>query len=810
MPEQQDNTHISLSSILQDTFPVIITDVNGIITSVNEKFCNLSKYNKEELIGEYVGILQPKELGDLSFSRKLQMTDSQFIQEDTEYVDKNGQFFWGQATTISMRNRNDEITHYVSFIIDTTKTDISKNKYIQAIEDLRNIENALNESTVVAITNRQGVITYVNKKFCELSKYEESELLGQTHTIVNSGHHSREFFKDLWRTIGTGYIWEGDIKNRAKDGSYYWVHTRIIPVKNKNGKPQQYISIRTDITARIEAETSLQKALQNDFHKTVKNLHNIIFKYRQNEDNEIVFTLIEGKMAKHLGLTLEHVTMKSIATYYKPKELKSIKENLMNAIHGNATQFEVAYEKHTFLLYLSPIIENGVVVEVVGTVHDLTKRKNAEMLVEKMAYYDFLTGLPNRRLLQQEIETMLMQHKKTNENFAFMFIDLDRFKNINDSLGHSAGDQLLVQFSDRLKNVVQDDGMVIRFGGDEFIVLLPQVTPEKASIFASNITESLSQSYTLNNLEMFINVSIGISLYPKDGQDFDTLLSKADIAMFEGKKLGEDKFQFFTEEMHHDLLEQTILEMELRQAVEKGQFELFYQPQKNLSTGQLTGVEALIRWKHPTKGFIPPNVFIPLAEETGIISKIGSWVLETACRQLKEWQNNDFPFLKMSVNISIVQFEHPLFVERVTQTLKDAQLDPSYLNLEITESMTLNHEKCQVTLHQLRKLGVEVSIDDFGTGYSSLSYLSQFPITHLKIDQFFIHELTKSNRTIVKTIIQLAKSLNVKVVAEGVEKEEHEQFLKELNCDEVQGYYYARPMQVKQVEDYMKNVTDVK
>lgn len=418
-----------------------------------------------------------------------------------------------------------------------------------------------------------------------------------------------------------------------------------------------------------------------------------------------------------------------------------------------------------------------------------------------MAYYDFMTNLPNRRYLQEHAENLLLKHLTENETCALVFIDIDRFKRINDSMGHAAGDELLIEFAKRLKILVSKDDIVARLGGDEFIILLPYVNEEEATSIVEHIVQNLKDPFQCRNIELYITPSIGISMFPRDGSDYETLLGCADIAMYKNKKERSGSYQFFTKELKQNLLERTLLEMDLRQAIEKEQFHLQYQPIYSLDTKEIVGVEALLRWNHPVKGMISPGIFIPLAEETGMIVKLGNWVIKEACRQMKSWLDAGLPPVSMAVNISIAQFSHPLFIDYVKEALKESELDPKYLNIEVTESMMLDEEQSLNTFKQLEEIGTPISVDDFGTGYSSLSYLSNYPITHLKIDQVFIHNLSDTNKAIVETIINLAKSLNVQVIAEGVEEIAEEQFLTDVNCDFVQGYLYSKPIPASDVAE---------
>lgn len=790
----------SVSLLLEENFAVSIVDANGLITYVNQVFCDITKYRAEELIGKTYGFLNSDYSEETTFLQiKNEILNHKVSHQKVKSHAKDGTPFWIQATFVPVFDDNRQIIQYISFDIDITSKVLMNENYKNALLDFHNIENALNQSTIVAITDRKGLITYANDKFCELSQYPLDELIGQTHRIVNSGHHPKSFFIEMWQTIENGEIWTGDVKNRSKDGKSYWVNTTIVPLLNNKGIPYQYIAIRSDITARKEAEQSLEIALKNDFRQTVKNLQNAIFKYTYDDEGKILFTLMEGKIAQVLGITAEKINMRKVEYSFSKKELTRIVRNLTKGLEGKAVQFELYLHGYTFLVYLSPISVDGEVVEVVGTAIDISERKEAEKLVEHMAFFDHLTGLPNRRLFQKKVKEEIAQALEDNTQFAIMFIDLDRFKNVNDSMGHPIGDQLLIAVGQRLLKSVRKNDFVARYGGDEYVILLPSCQQSEADTIAARILDELEYPLTFQNIDLFVTSSIGISIFPEDGHDYEALTANADSAMYLAKEKGKNNYQFFTEDLRRDIIEKMTLERELRHALIKNQFLLYYQPQIDLKTGQMTGLEALIRWHHPSKGIISPTDFIPIAEETGLIVPIGQWVLETACAQIKKWQEAHFPQLQISINVSFVQFMQTNFAKLVEETLVKTGLQPHYLNLEITESMTSDALNCQTTLYQLRKIGINISIDDFGTGFSSLSYISNFPITHLKIDQVFVQGTSTSNKAIVKTIISLAKNLNLKVIAEGVETVDQARFLKDLDCDEVQGYYYFRPLPEEQV-----------
>ncbi|MQR94677.1 bifunctional diguanylate cyclase/phosphodiesterase [Fictibacillus phosphorivorans] len=429
-------------------------------------------------------------------------------------------------------------------------------------------------------------------------------------------------------------------------------------------------------------------------------------------------------------------------------------------------------------------------------IRDITERKRNEKKINQMVYRDPLTGLPNRLLLNDRLTQALELADENKQTIGIMFIDLDRFKYINDTLGHAVGDQLLIEIAKRIQACVGKNDTVCRQGGDEFIVLIPNTTADEVSKIAQQIVDLFSSSVMVNEQELFVTPSIGIAMYPGDGRDIETLIKNADTAMYRVKEQGKNNFQFYTPEMNEAVTKKMKLEIGLRKALERDEFKIVYQPQIDVETGAIIGVEALLRWHHPEWGTISPAEFIPIAEETGLILQIGEWVLHGACRQNKAWQDEGYAPLRMAVNISSRQFQQSDLVERVSRILLETELAPKYLELELTESIIQDSKYAVAKMQLLKEMGIHLSIDDFGTGYSSLSYLKTFPIHTLKIDQSFTRNIyaDPKDASLVETIIAMAHNLDLKVIAEGVETEEQLQFLQQKHCNEAQGYYFSRPI----------------
>jgi len=439
---------------------------------------------------------------------------------------------------------------------------------------------------------------------------------------------------------------------------------------------------------------------------------------------------------------------------------------------------------------------------------EFQRRQEGERKIEYLAYYSVVTGLPNRTLLLDRVTQAVATAARNNWHVAVMYLDLDQFKNVNDSLGHNFGDMLLKAVGQRLRSLVRSEDTVAHIGGDEFVVVLPNLKDHAhSSMVAQKILATIMQPYLIEEQELHITASIGISICPNDGNDGLALLRTADTAMYQAKASGRNKFEYFAPEMTARAQETLRVSNDLRRAIERKEFVLHYQPQIDLTTGHIVGAEALIRWQHPEWGLVFPGKFIGVAEDTGLIQPMGEWVLREACRQNKAWQAAGLPHIDMAVNLSAKQFEHNQ-IERLTkEVLRESGLDARYLELEVTESMIMqNVEQAISVMNMLKTIGVKLSIDDFGTGYSSLSYLKRFPLDKLKIDQSFVRDIEadEGSASIVTAIIGLAKSLKLRVIAEGVEKEMQLGFLRRGNCDEMQGYYFSKPIPAADFESLLR------
>ncbi|MEW8653880.1 MAG: EAL domain-containing protein [Candidatus Thiodiazotropha endolucinida] len=446
---------------------------------------------------------------------------------------------------------------------------------------------------------------------------------------------------------------------------------------------------------------------------------------------------------------------------------------------------------------------NDETTHYVGVFTDISQIKEAQDQINFLAHHDALTRLPNRALFRERFDHALMHARRENASIALLFLDLDRFKTVNDTLGHPVGDQVLLEVSKRMNQIIRASDTLARLGGDEFVLLLEEKTDaQHAAVVARKLIDLFSRPMIIGEHELVVTASIGITLYPNDGDDPDKLIRHADRAMYEAKQQGRNTYRFFTQALTEGALERLMMENDLRRAVARNELILHYQPIVNLETRQLQGIEALVRWQHPEQGLIAPGLFIELAEEIGIIDEIGQWVLRAACTQLARWDRDGFKVPRISVNLSVQQIDREGLITMVSEELNSSGLSPERLELEVTESMLIrNPELSRTVLSELRTLGVKFAIDDFGTGYSSLAYLKLLPLDHLKIDQSFVRDIGKdaNDEAIVRAIIAMSKSLGLESVAEGVEEAHQARFLQQAGSDLAQGYLYSRPLPADEI-----------
>ncbi len=660
----------------------------------------------------------------------------------------------------------------------------------------------------------QQTLEFASQGCLAVTGYEASELLNNHAVTFGSLKHPDD---QLWVAEAMHLALK---ERRAFDleyrlihagGGVRWVWDRGIGVYDAQGTVLAIEGLVHDVTSRKEAEQGLRDAER---------------RYRGLFDNALegIFrTTLDGR---YLGA---NPALANIYGFDSPDELIATLQNIGSQLYvdperraefmriitsrGSVSGFESqVYRKNGDIIWISEnarviLEDDGRPQGYEGTVEDVTDRKLYQSRIEQQANFDTLTGLANRSLLQDRLRQAILTAANYNTRLAVAFIDLDRFKFINDSLGHHVGDELLKAMATRFNACVKERDTVARLGGDEFVLLLnsPGSTDE-VRLVLERMLSTVTQPWSTEHGEYQVTCSIGVALYPDDGADAQTLLKHADSAMYRAKDCGRNNFQFFTREINTLMTERLEMEGKLRRALERNQFQLHYQPRVDLGTGKVLGAEALIRWHIPGEPLILPERFIALAEETGLITAIGKWVLHTACAQNKAWQDLGLPHTVVSVNVSAHQFRATNFVRSVAETLKETGLAPCYLEIELTESVMHDAPQLVAMLGELKRIGVHVAIDDFGTGYSSLSSLKRFPVDRLKVDRSFVEHIAidPDDAAIVRTIIALGRNLGLKVVAEGVETAEQMQFLREHACDEVQGYFFSRPVPTQQFESLLR------
>jgi diguanylate cyclase (GGDEF)-like protein/PAS domain S-box-containing protein len=553
-----------------------------------------------------------------------------------------------------------------------------------------------------------------------------------------------------------------------------------------------------DVTLRRRAEDALRES-EAKFRTLAESAASAIFIYQGNG-----FRYVNRGAEALTGYSREELLGLNFWEVVHPDHRELVRQRGMARQQGRAVseryEFKVLtkHGEERWVDFTAALTEFGGQPAALGTAFDITDRKLAQELIHHQAYHDALTGLPNRMLLADRLNLALAHAHRQQGSLAVMFLDLDHFKLVNDTLGHSLGDRLLTALAERLKACVREDDTVARVGGDEFVLLLPGISRgEDAAKIAQKVLDYVSKPLLLDGHELFVTTSVGIGMYPSDGEETESLLKNADSAMYRAKEMGRNNYQLFTPAMNARAVLRLSLESGLRRGLERGEFALYYQPIVTLGSRSIAGVESLVRWRHPERGLIEPADFIPLAEDSRLILPLGQWVLEQACLQMRLWREAGLAPLRIAVNLSARQFQQRDLIRTVHQALKEARLSPASLELEITESAAMQNVDLTVgMLYGLREMGVRIAMDDFGTGHSSLSYLKRFPIDAIKIDQSFIRDMTVDpyDAAIVSGVVDMAHSLKLRVVAEGVESEEQAAFLRGLRCDEMQGYLFARPL----------------
>ncbi len=801
--------------IENSTVGIFETTLDDQIRGISVSFCDLLGYSAEQICQlKYQQICHPDDLSAYYFLKeRLLSGEIDHCYINVRYIREDGQIVQVlQSTDLDISGSKEP--HFVNRFEDITDWEqTAKNQ-----QDFENrtrylFENNPNPMWIYDLETLRFLA--VNQAAINHYGYSEEEFLSMTIQDIRPPEEIPKLLETIAK-ISTGFSVPEVWRHCKKDGTHILVDVSAHTLDYQNRKCE--LILANDVTQKMQAEESLKRAeakyrgifehaIEGIFQSTVDGRFLIsnpmlaeIYGYASPENLIANLTDIEHQLYVDPQRRLELIKLLEAQEDVKFFESEVYRRD--NSIIWTSENVHAVRDKAGNILYFE------------GTVEDITASKRAKAEIEHLAFHDSLTNLPNRVLFRDRLSTALVKAhdqlqidlnknslieiKSTSPILAVMFLDLDRFKLVNDTMGHAAGDRLLIEVAKRLTECMFDSTFLARMGGDEFMILVPELqSVESIQQFAQMILQSFESPFFVEEMSLYIGTSIGISLYPNDGQDEETLMKNADTAMFRAKERGRNHYQLYNHAIGAKVKEYVAIEYGIRQALERSEFQVFYQPQINLVTGEIDCMEALARWLHPELGWVPPNQFIPAAEEHGLIVRLGEWVLRNACKQNRAWQIQGLPPIRMAVNFSAKQFQVVDLCDRIMQILVETELEAQYLELEITESLVMQDQNTTITmLKQLKSQGMSISIDDFGTGYSSLSYLRLLPVSKVKIDASFIRETPQNqdDAAITSAIIAMAHNLNLRAIAEGVERKEQLEFLRSHDCDAVQGYLFSRPV----------------
>jgi len=657
-----------------------------------------------------------------------------------------------------------------------------------------------------------GQWTRVNNKLCKITGYSADELMRLSFQGITHPDDLGSDFVNIQRLLRKEIdIYRSEKRYVRKDGHIVWVAINVRVVWKDDGSPDFGVSVIEDIHSRKLAEQEAALA-QQQYQALFEQMPEGIVLL----DSELRVSAHNHEAMRQLGYTRERMAQLQVCDFEAQDDSVQIDARKRKIGETGRDDFESRYRRSDGSMFdvavsVQLVRLPGDVVLFQTLFRDITAQKQAAVQIEHMAYHDQLTGLANRRLLHDRMTQAISSAVRRQAHLAVLYLDLDHFKWVNDSMGHPAGDALLLQVAQRLQMCVRAEDTVARVGGDEFVLMLGNIAhAEDAAVMADKLIAALSDPVLIHDEELRITPSIGISLCPQDGRDADELLKHADAALYQAKQLGRATYRFFTQTLNKAAIERLQIERLLHKALERNEFELYYQPQIELRTGRLVGCEALIRWNHPGMGQVTPGRFIPIAEHSGLINQIGRWVMQSACQQAKVWQDQGHANLKVSFNVSARQFMRPQELMLDLQAALACGVNPRQMSIELTESLLMNTDNIASVFQDIHAAGVQIALDDFGTGYSSLSYLRRFPIDVLKIDQSFVSyaDQKPDDVEMVKTIIGMAHNLNMTLVAEGVESAAQAFLLTEQHCEVAQGYYFSRPVPLAQFDELLAGKLD--